>query len=73
MIVIEDSDLPITVAQKLVTGQKEFEISEMQARIRAMIIPNETLPPMMDMFSNAELSEIAQYLLTYCENNKDEG
>ena len=58
MITISDNDLPITVAQKLITGTKE------EAGILG------THP---DMYTQEELKKIAKYLLTYdlCHPNGD--
>lgn len=54
MITISDNDLPITVAQKLITGTKE------ETGILGTILG--TRP---DMYTKKELKEIARYLLTY--------
>lgn len=58
MITINDNDIPITVAEKLVTGTKE---------------KTNILGSHPDMFTQEELREIAKYLLTYdiCHPNGD--
>lgn len=58
MITINDNDLPITVAHKLITGTKE---------------ENGILGIRFDMFTQEDLREIAKYLLTYdiCHPNGD--
>lgn len=58
MITINDNDLPITVAQKLIIGVKE---------------ETNSFGTHPDMFSQEELKEIARYLLTYdiCHPNED--
>lgn len=73
MITIEDDDLPIEVASKLITAKKPFESDAFQTRMRAILCPGEKCPDQMDMFSDNELREIAQYLFVYCKNNEDEG
>lgn len=50
MITINDNDLPITVAEKLISGTTE---------------ETNALGRHSDMFSQDELKEIAMYLLTY--------
>ena len=58
MITINDNDLPITVAEKLITGTKE---------------ETGILGTHPDMYSQEEIKEIAKYLLTYdlCHPNGD--
>lgn len=58
MIIINDDDLPITVAQKLVTGTKE---------------ETGILGIHPDMYTQEKLKEIAMHLLTYdlCHPNGD--
>lgn len=59
MITIKDNDPPIKVAQKLIYGTKEKEVS----------VPfGKSFPDMYDIF---ELKEIAQYLLLYCHIHED--
>ena len=61
MITIEDNDLPITVAEKIIRGTKPFNPGPL---VKSVI---ETT----DMFSVADIGEIVAYLNTYCEMHKD--
>ena len=56
MIEINDTDLPITVAEKIITGTKPYVTA---------------LKVTIDMFSVDEIKEIADYLMLYYENNKE--
>lgn len=61
MITINDNDLPITVAQKLITGTRQEENSELGVILQ------------VNMYTLEEIKEIAKYLLTYdlCHPNGD--
>ena len=75
MIQIEDNDSPITVAQKLIHGTKAVEITPV-LRIGAAIalgpVPEPGEKIEVDMFSDAEIREIAEYLLTYSRYHEEE-
>jgi len=67
MIQIEDNDTPIMVAQKLIHGTKAVGTTLAMRFAEAL-----TLGPVpegekfeVDMFSDDEIREIADYLLTY--------
>ncbi len=74
MIQIEDTDSPITVAQKLIHGTKAVGTT-LAMRLGAAL----TLGPVpepgekfeVDMFSDAEIREIAEYLLTYSKYHEE--
>ena len=73
MIKIEDDDLPITAAQKIITGVKPSCAPDTMKRlVKGMtgIDPNEQT---IDMFSLEEIQEIGLYLLTYYETHKERG
>ena len=63
MINIEDNDLPITVAQKIISGTRPYTPTPIE---KAFFV-EETV----DMFSVAEIKEIAEYLLCYCKHNNE--
>ncbi len=68
MIQIEDSDNPITVAQKLIRGTKAVGITPLMRIGAALALgpapgPGEKIE--VGMFSDEEIREIADYLLTY--------
>lgn len=77
MIQIEDNDTPITVAQKLINGTKLSTVTPFMRLGAALALgpvpePEEKIE--VDMFSNAEIREIAAYLLTYSKyHEEDEG
>lgn len=68
MIQINDNDLPITVAEKIIHGTKPFIAP---AFIKALRRAND-LPEEMDedMFTLDEIREIADYLMVYCNSHE---
>ena len=76
MITIEDYDLPITVAQKIITGTKPRDRSAWSMFMRAVALqePHEAEEDALatvDMFSLEEIEEITHYLILYCEAHKN--
>lgn len=63
MFVINDTDLPITVAEKIITGTKAYEANELQKGIIKVLTGEEVTR--CDMFTIDEISEIATYLNAY--------
>lgn len=63
MIQINDNDMPITVAEKIINGTKPNDISEAlrNATEKLFGIRADT----QDMFSLEEIKEIADYLMVY--------
>ena len=72
MITIEDNDLPITAAQKLICGTKPNNPNELQRCLAKVTLGDETALDTQDMFSFDEINEIAQYLLVYCNARQDD-
>lgn len=75
MIQINDSDTPITVAQKLIHGTKAVGATPAMRLGAALALgpvpePGEKLE--VDMFSDAEIREIAAYLLTYSKYHEED-
>lgn len=66
MIIISNDDLPITVAQKIITGTKAITNDYTKA-VSKLVGGDGT----QDMFSIEEIKEIADYLLVYCNSNDD--
>jgi len=65
MIEINENDLPITVAQKLITAKRKIADSEILCKaLNRTFGGNET----QDAFTDDELMEIADYLLCYCKH-----
>ena len=66
MIQIDDLDLPIQVAEKIIGGTKEVTLTPMMKIIRKAIIGEEQGDKTtVDMFSLEEIKEIAGYLMVY--------
>jgi hypothetical protein len=71
MIEIKDTDLPITVAEKIITGTKPYNPTPMMKAIAKVITGDETAGDTMDMFGLEEIKEIADYLMVYYESHKE--
>ena len=67
MFTVEDNDLPITVAEKIINGTKPNDISEQlrNATEKLFGIKADT----SDMFTLEEIKEIADYLMVYYQNH----
>ena len=73
MIQIEDNDSPITAAQKIIHGIKPVAwtpASKLGYVLATGEAPKENECE-LDMFSEEEIREIADYLLTYCKYHDD--
>lgn len=71
MFVVNDKDMPITVAQKIITGTKPSLASEISKAIAKTITKDETAGETVDMFSLEEIKEISDYLKTYYESHQN--
>lgn len=76
MITINDNDLPITAAEKIITGTKPIDRDAWSMFMRAVALQEtheheEDPLATVDMFSLEDIEEIAHYLLLYCEAHKD--
>lgn len=69
MITIEDNDLPITVAQKIVTATKPQDATIAQKALAKAILGKESDTLEVDLFSVEEIKEIADYLIVYCNSH----
>ena len=70
MIQIDDNDLPITVAEKIIKGTKpnKYSTDGWKALSKAVTgIECDTI----DMFNLEEIKEIASYLRVYCECHEE--
>ena len=67
MITIEDNDMPITAAQKIIMGTKPYERSPLSKAAVKAITGEDNVD--IDMFSVEEIQEIADYLLVYCRSH----
>ena len=72
MIQINDTDLPITVAEKIISGTKDAPVSMLdKAAYRAFTGKECGETVSKDMFDLKEIKEIADYLLVYYESHKN--
>lgn len=71
MIEIYDTDLPITVADKIITGTKPYVATPITRAIAKVITGSETTAESIDMFDIDEIKEIADYLMVYYESHKE--
>ena len=75
MIEIKDTDLPITVAEKIITGMKPYVATPLTKAVVKAITgsdsDSEKIDMFSDMFSVDEIKEIATYLMVYYESHKE--
>lgn len=72
MITINDNDLPITVAEKIITGTKPYNPTPLMNALCTAVTGVDSAADTVDMFDIKEIKEIADYLITYCANNMRE-
>lgn len=65
MIQIENNDLPITVAEKIINGTKPYNPTPLMKSLAKAITGNENAGNTQDMFGLEEIKEIADYLIVY--------
>ena len=71
MIGISDTDLPITAAEKIITGTKPYAATPLTKAVVKALTGSETASDTVDMFSLEEIKEIADYLMVYYEGHKE--
>lgn len=73
MIQINDYDLPITAADKIICGTKPVDRTPLQqALVNALVSADlEAEKDTQDMYTIEEIEEIAKYLTVYCETHKN--
>ena len=71
MIQINDNDLPITVAEKIINGVKPNNPTPLMKSIIKELTGNEHASETVDMFDLEEIKEIADYLIVYYEAHKN--
>lgn len=71
MIQINDNDLPITVANKIITGVKPNNPTEFMKSLAEAITGDKHASESVDMFDLEEIKEIADYLIVYYEAHKN--
>ena len=71
MIQINDNDLPITVAEKIIKGVKPYNPTPLMKSLAKAVTGNEHASDSVDMFDLEEIKEIADYLMVYYEAHKN--
>lgn len=69
MFVVNDNDLPITIAEKIVNGTKPRNPTPLEKAVAKAITGNENVSNEIDMFDLEEIKEIADYLMVYYNNH----
>ena len=68
MIQIEDSDLPITVAEKIIKGTKPYNPTPIMKAMSKAITGEDSNT--QDMFGQEEIKENADYLMVYYDSHE---
>ena len=71
MIQINDNDLPITVAEKIIKGAKPYKPTDFMKTLAKAVTGNEHASDTIDMFAIEEIKEIADYLMVYYMSHKE--
>ncbi len=71
MIQINDNDLPITAAEKIIKGIKPNNPTPFMKSLSKAITGDEHASENVDMFDLDEIKEIADYLIVYYEAHKN--
>ena len=71
MIEIKDTDLPITVAEKIITGTKPYNATPLTKAVAKVLTCDEKAGDTVDMFDLEEIKEIADYLMVYYDSHKE--
>lgn len=71
MIEIKDTDLPITVAEKIITATKPYNPTLLTKMVVKALTGDEEAGDTIDMFDLEEIKEIADYLMIYYNNHKE--
>lgn len=79
MITIEDNDLPITVAEKIIKAKRDTATPMAKALFKMSYVLGNGKEPTQeeldetraDLFTDDEIEEIAQYLMVYVKTHKE--
>ncbi len=72
MIQINDNDLPITAAEKIIKGVKPNDkLTPLTRALARAVTGDEHAGETVDMFDLEEIKEIADYLIVYYEAHKN--
>lgn len=71
MIQINDNDLPVTAAEKIIKGIKPYNPTPLMKSLAKAVTGDEHAGESVDMFDLEEIKEIADYLMVYYEAHKN--
>lgn len=71
MITINDNDLPIIVAEKIINGTKPNNPTPAMRTVAKVLTGNENAADTVDMFYLEDIKEIADYLLVYYDSHRN--
>ena len=71
MIEIKDTDPPIMVAEKIITGTKPYIATPLTKAVVKALTGDEKAADTVDMFDLEEIKEIADYLMAYYDSHKE--
>lgn len=71
MIQINDNDLPIMVAEKIINGTKLYNPTDLMKAFAKAVTGNEHSCDTQDMFDLEEIKEIADYLMVYYQAHQN--
>ena len=71
MIQIEDKDMPIVVAEKIIAGIKPYNPTPLMKSFAKAVTGDENASNTQDMFSLEEIKEIADYLMVYYNSHSN--
>lgn len=71
MIQINDNDLPVTAAEKIIRGVKPNNPTPLMRSLAKVVTGDELAIEDVDMFDLEEIKEIADYLTVYYEAHKN--
>lgn len=71
MILINDNDLSITVANKIINGTKPYNPTPAMKALTKALTGDESASHMQDMFDLEEIKEIAEYLMVYYRTHQN--
>ena len=71
MIQINDFDLPITAAEKIIKGVRPNNPTPLMKSLSKAITGDEDSSKSVDMFDLEEIKEIADYLIVYYEAHQN--
>lgn len=71
MIQINDNDLPITAAEKIINGIKPYNPTPLMKSLTKAVTGDEHAGESVDMFALEDIREIAYCLMVYYEAHKN--